>query len=104
MRRVGALLVLVLALAGCGEDAQQQGAREATQRYLATSSAAGVYDIAETHCTDSARTFFRVEETQVFICAVLRVEGGCDWFRAEAAVGGPRIRLMERDAGCTLPK
>jgi hypothetical protein len=103
VRRAGALLV-VLALAGCGEDAQQQGAREATQRYVAASSAAGVYDVAETRCTDSARTFFRVEETQVFICAVRRVEGGCDWFRAEAAVGGPQIRLMERDAGCTLPR
>jgi hypothetical protein len=103
-RRAGALLAL-LVLAGCGEDAQQQAAREATQQYLAASAAAGVYDLAETHCTDSARTgFFRIEETSVFVCAVRRTEGGCDWFRAEARVGGGQIRLMERDAGCVLPE
>jgi hypothetical protein len=102
-RRAGALLAL-LVLAGCGEDAQQQAAREATQQYLAASAAAGVYDLAETHCTDSARTFLRIEETSVFICAVRRTDGDCDWFRAEAKAGGGHIRLMERNAGCVLPE
>jgi hypothetical protein len=103
VRRAGAL-ILLLALAGCGEDAQQQVAREAAQEHVAASAAAGAYDVADTHCTDSARTFFRVEETSIFVCAVRRADGGCDWFRVEAAPGGPRVRLMQRDAGCVLPK
>jgi hypothetical protein len=99
---VGALLLLT-AVAG-GEDAQQQAAREATQRHLRATAAAGRYVVADTHCTDSARTFLRIEKTDVFICAVRRVDGDCDWFRLEAAPGGPRIRLEMRRAGCVLPK
>ena len=96
--------MLLVFLAGCAEDSQQQAAREATQDYVGASAAAGIYDVSETHCTDSARTFLRIEETSVFICAVRRVDGNCDWFRVEAAVGAPRIRLTQRSAGCTLPK
>lgn len=104
MRLIGALLLL-LALAGCGEDAQQRLAREEAQRYVAAREGAGDYDVDDTHCTDSARTaVFRIEQTSIFICAVRRSDGGCDWFRVEAAAGGPAIRLEERDAGCVLPE
>ncbi len=102
MRRLGAI---VLALAGCGEDAQQQAAREETQAFVSASATAAEYEIAETHCTNSARTaIFRIEETATFVCSVRRVEGGCDWFRVEAEEQGPRVRLSDPDAGCVLPE
>jgi len=104
VRRLGAIAI-VLALAGCGEDAQQQAAREETQAFVSTSATAADYDVAETHCTNSARTaIFRIEETAAFVCAVRRVEGGCDWFRVDVEEQGPRVRLSDRDAGCVLPE
>ncbi|MBA2463114.1 MAG: hypothetical protein H0V45_15365 [Actinobacteria bacterium] len=104
MRRLGAIAI-VLALAGCGEDAQQQAAREETQAFVSASATAAAYDVAETHCTNSARTaIFRIEETATFVCAVRRIEGGCDWFRVDVERQGPRVRLSDPDAGCVLPE
>jgi hypothetical protein len=105
MRRLGALVLLLAVLAGCGEDAQQQAAREETQAFVEASASAEDYDVAETHCTESARTaIFSIEETDVFVCAVRRVEGGCDWFRIDVREQGARIRLSDRNAGCVLPE
>ena len=104
MRRLGAL-VFLLALVGCGEDAQQQAAREETQAHVRASTAEAQYDVDETHCTESARTaIFRIEETAMFVCAVRRVDGGCDWFRLDVEATGARIRLTDRGAGCVLPE
>ncbi len=104
MRRLGAI-ACVLALVGCGEDAQQQAAREETQAFVSASASSAEYDVDETHCTNSARTaIFRIEETATFVCSVRRVEGGCDWFRVEAEEQGPRVRLSDPDAGCVLPE
>ena len=98
-------LVLALAVAGCGEDVQQQAAREETQAFVRASATAAEYDIDETHCTESARTaIFRIEETAMFVCAVRRVDGGCDWFRLDVEATRDRIRLSDRDAGCVLPE
>ena len=105
MRRLGALVVLLAVLAGCGEDAQQQAAREETQAFVEASADAHAYDVAETHCTESARTdLFRIEETDVFVCAVRKVEGGCDWFSIDVRQEELRIRLADRNAGCVLPE
>jgi uncharacterized protein YceK len=98
-------LVVTLALTGCGEDVQQQAAREETQAFVRASATAADYDVEETHCTESARTaIFRIEETAMFLCAVRRVDGGCDWFRLDAEGIRERIRLADRDAGCVLPE
>ena len=97
--------MLALGLAGCGEDAQQQAAREVTQAHVRALPIAARYDVDETHCTEAARTaIFRIEQTSSFFCATRRVEGGCDWFRVDVDERGPRVRLAEPDAGCVLPE
>lgn len=108
MRRLGGRLCVsasVLALVGCGEDAQQQAAREEMQAFVRALATAAEYDVDETHCTESARTaIFRIEETALFVCAVRRLDGGCDWFRLDVEARDARIRLSDRDAGCVLPE
>ncbi len=100
-----ALALLTVGAAGCGEDAQQQAARETTQAHVRASASAAKYDVDETHCTEAARTaIFRIEETSSFLCAVRRKEGGCDWFRLEVEEQGPTVRLSDPDAGCVLPE
>ena len=99
-----ALLSLVL-LAGCGEDAQQRAAREEAQAYVEASPDAAAYDVAEAHCTNSARTgWLKIVETETFVCAVRREEGGCDWFRVDLGRSSTTVRLADRDAGCVLPE
>ncbi|HSO01394.1 MAG TPA: hypothetical protein VLS46_02605 [Gaiellaceae bacterium] len=100
------LAVLALVGAGCSlEDAQQESAREEVQKHVrGLGPDGGRYDADDVHCTDAAKTFFREEETNEFVCAVRVVDGGCDWF----AVGVHReerrvdVALAQRDAGCTL--
>ena len=108
MRLLGALAIvfaLVIALAGCGEDAQQQAAREETQAYVASLVEAERYDVAESHCTESARTgWFVIVETETFVCSVRRESGGCDWFRVDVGRSGTKVSLAEPDAGCVLPE
>jgi hypothetical protein len=104
VRLLGAL-ALLLALAGCGEDAQQQAAREQTQAYVRSSPDAARYDVDEAHCTNSARTgWFRIAETSTFVCAVRRAGGGCDWFRVDVTRATTRVRLADPNAGCVLPE
>jgi hypothetical protein len=99
-----ALLPLVL-LAGCGEDAQQRAAREEAQAYVHSRPDAAAYDVAEAHCTNSARAgWLKVVETKTFVCAVRRDEGGCDWFRVDLGRSSTTVRLADRDAGCVLPE
>lgn len=104
MRLLGAL-ALVFVLTGCGEDAQQRVAREETQAYVASRPDAERYELAEAHCTNSARTgWFVIVETRTFVCSVKRAAGGCDWFRVDSGADGTRVRLAEPDAGCALPE
>ena len=91
-------------LAGCGEDSGQRTAREELQAYVGTLPDAAGYEPAEAHCTDNARTFLTAVDTDVFICAVRRVEGGCDWFRVDFRRARAEVRRTERDAGCVLPE
>lgn len=102
----GLAVVTLLALAGCGEDEQQQVARQLTQAHVRALPSAARYDIDETHCTEAARTaIFRIEETSTFLCAVRRTDSGCDWFRLEVEEQGPpTVRLSDPDAGCVLPE
>jgi len=107
VRLLGALATVALlgASAGCGEDAQQQAARQETQAYVAALADAERYDVAEAHCTNSARTgWFVIVETETFICSVRRESGGCDWFRVDVGNSGTKVRLVEADAGCALPE
>jgi hypothetical protein len=93
-------------LAGCGaEDAQQEAAREEVQSHVRSLGADAGYDTEQVHCTDAASTWFRDVETDVFICAVRRTAGGCDWFEVDVdrAQRFVAVRLDTRDAGCTLP-
>ncbi len=97
--------VLLLVAAGCGEDAQQQRAREALQAHLRTLPGDGGYRVESAHCASSPRVgYVNVVTISRFVCAAQNVSGGCDWFRVtlrrqEAA----RIVLLRRDAGCVLP-
>jgi len=84
---------------GLREDAQQQAAREEMQAFVRALATAAEYDVDETR-TESARTaIFRIEETALFVCAVRRLDGGCDWFRLDVEARDARIRLSDRDAG-----
>jgi hypothetical protein len=93
-------------LAGCGaEDAQQEAAREEVEEHVRGLGVDAGYEVEKVHCTDAASTWFRDVETDVFICAVGRTSGGCDWFvvdvdRERRSVD---VTLDARDAGCTLP-
>jgi hypothetical protein len=90
--------------AGCsGEDVQQEAAREEVQAHVGT-LAGSAYDAEDVHCTDAAGVWFREVETDDYTCAVRRVDGGCDWFAVHVDRGQRRstVRLVERDAGCTL--
>jgi len=99
-----ALLPLVF-LAGCGEDAQQRVAREEAQAYVATRPDAARYEIAESHCTNSARVgWLKIVATKTFVCAVRRTDGGCDWFRVDLGRSSTTVRLSDPDAGCDLPE
>ena len=96
------LAVGALTLAGCGEDAQQQAAREAAQAHVRTIAA---YDPDGAHCTQSARLgIFKTARTHAFLCAVRRRSGGCDWFRvALPDTARVAVTLYRRDADCVLP-
>jgi hypothetical protein len=99
-------VVCVAVAAGCGvEDAQQQAAREEVQEHVRGLGRESGYDAERVDCTDAAGMWLREVETDVFICAVGRTSGGCDWFvvdvdRERRSVA---VRLDARDAGCTLP-
>jgi hypothetical protein len=98
-------LGLVLVAAGCGfEDAQQEAAREEVQAHVRSLGPGAGYDAEDVHCTGAASTWYREVETDEFTCAVRRDEGGCDWFGVDVDRDrrDVRIRLVQRDAGCTL--
>ena len=102
-RSAATLTALALLATGCGaEDAQQEAAREEVQKHLRLQ--AETYDVDDVHCTDAAGVWFGEVETDVFICAVRLVEGGCDWFEVRVDRERQRVTVAvaQRDAGCTL--
>jgi hypothetical protein len=106
VRLLPVLAALAALVSGCGgvEDPTQRFAREATESRLAANPA---YDTDDVHCTGNPRPWFVERQARVVICAVRRVEGGCDWFRVEltpTATGArARVRLDTENAGCVLP-
>ena len=102
MRVVGLLsaLLAVVLLAGCGTEAPRQaGARVAVEASLESDD----YSHGKTRCTDNPSAWFIERDTEVFICAARRRDGGCDWFRATLKNAGWEVVLDERNAGCILP-
>ena len=104
-RSAAALAALALVAGGCGlEDPQQEAAREEVQAHVRALGPNSGYDAEDAHCTGAASPWFRPVETDQFTCAVRLKDGGCDWFGV--AVDRDRskvlVRLVERDAGCTL--
>jgi len=92
----------VLLAAGCGEDAQQQVAREAAQAHVRGLDA---YDAEDVHCTESARLgIFKTARTHSFLCAARLRAGGCDWLHVALPDSGvATVSLFRRDADCVLP-
>jgi hypothetical protein len=98
----GVLTVVVVLLgSGCGEDVQQQAARELLAMHLRSHSE---YK-GPVHCTDAAKQAFTVQQRTVrFICAARLAHGGCDWWRVDLlARDRATFRRYRADAGCTLP-
>jgi hypothetical protein len=102
VRGVTAFLVIVAVLiaAGCGsEDSRQAAARVAVEDALD----AGVYVTGKTRCTDDPSPWFIKREADVFICAAVRHDSGCDWYRATLKNAGWDVALDRPNAGCVLP-
>ena len=102
---LAALLVVlvVLVVAGCGEDQRQQEAREAVQAWVTDRPLSG-QRTEGAHCTPSARSgWYKIAETELFLCAVRRESGGCDWVNVRMLERGPVVAIESRDAGCVLP-
>lgn len=107
MRAVLALIVCccsVLVLTGCGaEDDTQRFAREMVESTVAGDPS---YDAEDVHCTRNPRPWFVERQASVVVCAVRRVDGGCDWFRVELVPPVSRVttkvRLQSKDAGCMV--
>jgi hypothetical protein len=93
-------VVGVLLLTGCGSESPRQAdARQAVQRALP----AKMFDVARTRCTGNPAPWFVERETEVFVCAAKRRDGGCDWYDATLANAGWEVTVDRRDAGCILP-
>ena len=95
MRRALIVLAATAFLAvGCGEDAGQHAARVAVQ-----ARAGG----ARTHCTQTAREYFKLVATKVYLCIVSRADGNCDSWIATRKDRRFDVRLRRRDVECQLP-
>jgi hypothetical protein len=95
------MVVVVLAGAGCRADSpRQEVVRAAVQRHLI---AVGGYELERTRCTDDPKPWFVTQPASVFLCAVGRSDGDCDWYRVDIGDGSPEVTLDSRNAGCILP-
>jgi hypothetical protein len=100
---LAALTVVLLLASGCTEDERQQLAREAVQDWVRARPLSG-HRVDGAHCTPSARSgWFKIAETELFLCAVRREAGGCDWVSVRMRDRGPLVAVESRDAGCVLP-
>jgi hypothetical protein len=106
VRAVLALAVVCGALlaAGCGaEDDTQHFARQAVESHVAGDAR---YE-DDVRCTSNPRPWLVETQATSVICAVRKMDGGCDWFRVDLVRDTVRVkaevRLDQRDAGCVLP-
>lgn len=96
-----ALVVLGLVGAGCAsEQPAQRAARGVVERHVLPLPE---YDSGDIHCTGNPRPWFVEQEANVYICAVGRDDGDCDWFRVTVSNGEAAVVLESRRAGCVLP-
>ena len=94
-------MLAALFVAGCSsEDPAQQFARE---RVDARAAALGGYPAERSHCTRTPRPWFVERETSVYLCAVPRGDGDCDWFTARLTQLDVKIELTTVRGGCVLP-
>jgi hypothetical protein len=103
--RLLALVLPVLALgllfAGCGaERPEQRAARRLVEQHVRP---LGEYDADDVRCTGNPRPWFVPQATNVYICAVGRGRGDCDWFRVTVREHDAQVTLEARHAGCVLP-
>jgi hypothetical protein len=94
--RLPLLAAAAVLLAGCGPaPAEERGAERAVAR---------VADASTARCTSrSYRWFTDGPPAEDFICAVRAEHGFCDRYRVDRDGTRYRVRLLERDASCTLP-
>ena len=98
-----AFLVVLSAIivAGCSaEDPTQRFVRERVDLHVA---ALGGYPSKRSHCTRTPRPWFVERNTNVYICAVPRDDGDCDWFTARLTELDVKIELTTVRGGCVLP-
>jgi hypothetical protein len=96
-----ALVPLALVVTACaGERPEQQAARAVVARHVVGLEG---YDADDIRCTGNPRPWFVEQSTSVYICAVARDDGDCDWFRVTVRDGNPEVTLDTRRAGCVLP-
>ena len=104
MRALGLGVLAVLAalfVVGCSpEDPTQQFVRVRVEAHAA---ALGGYPAERSHCTRTPRPWFVEGETNVYICAVPRGDGDCDWFTARLTKLDVKIALTTVRGGCVLP-
>jgi len=96
-----AFVVFALVASGCaGERPEQQAARAVVVRHVL---ALDGYDADDIRCTGNPRPWFVEQATNVYICAVARDDGDCDWFRVTVRDGDAEVTLEARRGGCVLP-
>jgi hypothetical protein len=100
---ISPVLVIVLALVGAGcaaEGPDQRAARLLVEQHILAFDG---YDTDDVRCTGNPRPWFVEQPTDVYICAVGRGKGDCDWFRVSVGDGEADVTLDRRSAGCILP-
>ena len=95
------LASLALGASGCGEDVQQQRARETAEAFARSGT---TFVAEEAQCSRAARRGFFVEqETHLFVCAVHRRDGDCAWLDVTVRQGGDDVSVRRTRADCVLP-
>jgi hypothetical protein len=104
MRLPGLALLLVslaLVAAGCStEGPEQLAARAVVERHVLPLAG---YDPDRIRCTGNPRPWFIEQAATVYLCAVGRDDGDCDWFRVTVSNGDAEVELDRPRAGCVLP-
>ncbi len=104
MRLSGLALLAVLVVvvtAGCTPAGpEQHAARAVVERHVLPLQG---YDPDDIHCTGNPRPWFIEQAANVYICAVGRDDGDCDWFRVTVSNGDAEVVLDAPRAGCVLP-
>jgi len=98
-RSTVAVLLAGTIAAGCGETAEQRGARLAVELYARGQGRAG-----DARCTSSPRPYLTPgPRAKVFVCIVKRGGSRCDRYLAYRSGRNYTVRLRRRDDDCILP-